>query len=95
MIDSLRCGISGISVWTKLIRNNKVVQYLFNAEAFDFNYQFENRLPKPIKIFPVDTIRMQIIKILTTPNPYLGRFFYYALCLQHDKQRNCNTGNHV
>ena len=43
----------GVSVWTKLIRNNTAVQYLFNAEAYDFNYQFENRLPKPIKIYPV------------------------------------------
>jgi hypothetical protein len=48
----------GASVWTKLIRNNTAVQYMFNAERYDFNYQFDNRLAEPIKLYPV---RIKII----------------------------------
>lgn len=44
----------GISVWTKLIRNNTAVEYLFNGETYDFNYQFQHRLPKSIKLYPVN-----------------------------------------
>jgi hypothetical protein len=40
-------------MWTKIIRNQTAVEYLFNAEAYQFNYQFENRLPKRIKLYPV------------------------------------------
>lgn len=40
-------------MWTKLIRNKKAVEYLFNAESYHFNYQFENRLTNRIKIYPV------------------------------------------
>jgi hypothetical protein len=43
----------GQSIWTKLIRNNTAVQYLFNAEAYNFNYQFTNRFPKGIQLYPV------------------------------------------
>ena len=43
----------GRSIWTKLIRNKTAIQYLSNAEAYNFNYQYENRLPKPIKLYPV------------------------------------------
>jgi len=46
--------LQGKSVWTKLIRNNTAVQYLFNGESYNFNYQFENRLPKPIKLYKGD-----------------------------------------
>ncbi|CAF2018482.1 unnamed protein product [Rotaria magnacalcarata] len=53
--------LQGISVWTKLIRNNTAVQYLFNAEAFDFNHQFANRLPTPIKIYPGDAFATRCI----------------------------------
>ena len=45
--------VSGRSVWTKIIRNATAVQYLFNADSYDFNYQFLNRLPEPIKLYPV------------------------------------------
>jgi hypothetical protein len=48
----------GASLWTKLIRNNTAVQYMFNAERYDFNYQFDNRLAEPIKLYPV---RIKII----------------------------------
>jgi membrane associated rhomboid family serine protease len=48
--------VPGSSVWTKIIRNKTAVQYLFNGESYDFNYQFENRLPKPIQLFPVGFI---------------------------------------
>ena len=41
-------------MWTKLIRNKTAVEYLFNAESYNFNYQFENRLPKRIQIYPVN-----------------------------------------
>ncbi|CAF3465404.1 unnamed protein product [Rotaria socialis] len=53
--------LQGISVWTKLIRNNTAVQYLFNAEAFDFNHQFANRLSTPIKIYPGDAFATRCI----------------------------------
>ncbi|CAF3636010.1 unnamed protein product [Rotaria sp. Silwood1] len=43
--------LQGRTVWTKLIRNKTAVQYLFDAEAYDFNYQYENRLPQSIKLF--------------------------------------------
>ena len=48
-----RSGAIGRSIWTKIIRNKKAVQYVFNAESYDFNYQFDNKLPEPIKLFPV------------------------------------------
>ncbi|CAF0875388.1 unnamed protein product [Adineta ricciae] len=44
--------LQGKTVWSKLIRNGVAVQYLFNADAFDFNYQFNHRLPEPIKLYP-------------------------------------------
>ncbi|CAF2059300.1 unnamed protein product [Rotaria magnacalcarata] len=44
-----------ISVWTKIIRNNAAMQYLFNSEKYDFNYQYENRLLKSIKLYPGDS----------------------------------------
>jgi hypothetical protein len=44
---------TGRSVWTKIIRNQTAVDYLFNGDAYDFNYQFANRLPQPIKLYPV------------------------------------------
>ena len=43
----------GRSVWTKIIRNETAVDYLFNGEAYDFNYQFQNALLKPIQLYPV------------------------------------------
>lgn len=46
--------MEGRSLWTKIIRNKTAVQYLFNAEAYDFNYQYENRLTKPIQLYPVE-----------------------------------------
>ncbi|CAF4656451.1 unnamed protein product, partial [Rotaria sp. Silwood1] len=46
--------IQGRRVWTKLIRNNTAIQYLFNNEAFDFNYQFEHKLPARIQLYPGD-----------------------------------------
>ncbi len=44
----------GLSVWTKLIRNKTAIEYIFNAESYNFNYQFENRLTKRIQIYPVN-----------------------------------------
>ncbi|UJR06551.1 hypothetical protein I4U23_010834 [Adineta vaga] len=46
--------LQGLSIRTKLIRNKTVVQDLFNAESYDFNYQFVNRLPKPVKLYRGD-----------------------------------------
>ena len=46
----------GKSVWTKLIRNATVAQYLFNADSYDFNYQFQYRLPKPIQLYRVQEV---------------------------------------
>ena len=42
-----------MGVWTKLIRNHTAIQYLFNAATYDFNYQYHNRLPSRIQIYPV------------------------------------------
>ncbi|CAF1347428.1 unnamed protein product [Rotaria sordida] len=41
----------GRSIWTKIIRNKKVVKYLFNGESFDFHYQFQNRFIEPSKLY--------------------------------------------
>ncbi|CAF4552760.1 unnamed protein product [Rotaria sp. Silwood1] len=41
-----------VSLWAKLIRNKTAVEYLFNAESYNFNYQFENRLTKRIQLYP-------------------------------------------
>ena len=43
----------GRSVWTKIIRNQTAVDYLFNGDAFDFNYQFSNKFAKTIQLYPV------------------------------------------
>jgi len=51
-INKLFC-LKGHSVWTKIIRNKTAVDYLFNGDAYSFNYQFENTLPKPIQLYPV------------------------------------------
>ncbi|CAF1258772.1 unnamed protein product, partial [Rotaria sordida] len=50
-----------ISLWTKLIRNKTAVEYLFNAESYHFNYQFENRLAKPIQLYPGDEFATRCI----------------------------------
>lgn len=55
--------IQGKSVWTKLLRNGKAIDYLFNAESFDFNYQFENRLTKSIRLFQVNISLELLIEI--------------------------------
>lgn len=52
-------------MWTKLIRNNTATQYLFNADAFNFNYQFANRLPQPIKLYPVRNKGMIVHQMLS------------------------------
>ncbi|CAF1034776.1 unnamed protein product [Rotaria sordida] len=52
---------SGKSVWTKLIRKDTAVQYLFNAESYNFNYQFLNNLPKPIKLYRGDAFVTQCV----------------------------------
>ncbi len=41
-------------MWTKIIRNKTAVEYLFNAESYQFNYQFGNRLAKTIQLYPVN-----------------------------------------
>ncbi len=55
--------LQGRTVWTKVIRNQRAVQYLFNAESFNFNYQFENLLPKPVKVYKVRKISFHLIII--------------------------------
>ena len=47
--------VIGRSIWTKIIRNKTAERYLFSAEAYDFNYQFNNQLPEPIQLFPVSS----------------------------------------
>ena len=44
----------GKSIWTKIIRNNTAIEYLYDAQSYDFNYQFENKLPEPIVLYPVN-----------------------------------------
>lgn len=59
----------GTTVWTKLIRNNTAVQYLFDADTFDFNYQFNNRLPERIQLYPVrKSFKSNIIGFYTYNN---------------------------
>ncbi|CAF1379082.1 unnamed protein product, partial [Adineta ricciae] len=53
--------LQGYSMWTKLIRNKTAVSYLFNADSYNFNYQFENRLAKRIQIFPGDEFATRCI----------------------------------
>ncbi|CAF1123173.1 unnamed protein product [Adineta ricciae] len=53
--------LQGKTVWSKLIRNGVAVQYLFNADAFDFNYQFNHRLPEPIKLYPGDAFATRCV----------------------------------
>ncbi|CAF2134802.1 unnamed protein product [Rotaria magnacalcarata] len=53
--------LQGRSMWTKLIRNKTAVQYLFNAESYDFNYQYVNRLTKPIKLYPGDAFATRCV----------------------------------
>ncbi|CAF3853401.1 unnamed protein product [Rotaria sp. Silwood1] len=75
--------LQGRSVWTKLIQNKKVVEYLFNAEAYDFNYQFENLLPKPIQLYPGDELATRCIYSttdktdITLDEMCLHYFLYY------------------
>lgn len=71
----------GISVWTKLIRNNTAVDYLFNGETYDFNYQFQHRLPKPIKLYPVRKYHSLILN--GTVFHDIGRFVRHSMCLQY------------
>lgn len=60
--------LQGLSVWTKIIRNKKAVDYLFNAQAYDFNYQFENRLPEPIQLYPGDELATRCVYSTTNKN---------------------------
>ncbi|CAF3360809.1 unnamed protein product [Rotaria socialis] len=53
--------LQGRTVWTKIIRNNTAVDYLFNAEAYDFNYQYENRLPDRVKLYRGDEFATRCI----------------------------------
>ncbi|CAF4394289.1 unnamed protein product [Rotaria sp. Silwood2] len=53
--------LQGITVWTKIIRNNTAVQYLFNSEKYNFNYQYQSRLPQPIKLYPGDSFATRCI----------------------------------
>ncbi|CAF4370643.1 unnamed protein product [Rotaria sp. Silwood2] len=39
----------------------KAVQYLFNGDAYTFNYQFQNRLPQPITLYPGDELATRCI----------------------------------
>jgi len=49
----------------KIIRNKTAVDYLFNDEAYDFNYQFENTLPKPIQLYPGDELATRCVYTTT------------------------------
>ena len=69
-VKDLVIAIQGRSVWTKIIRNGVAVDYLFNGEAYDFNYQFENRLPKPVQLYPV---RLVVIVCVHHSRLFTGR----------------------
>ncbi|CAF4045322.1 unnamed protein product, partial [Rotaria sp. Silwood1] len=43
--------LQGRSISTKIIRNKKVVQYLFNGDPFNFDYQLTYRLTEPIQLY--------------------------------------------
>ncbi|CAF1140454.1 unnamed protein product [Rotaria sp. Silwood1] len=51
----------GRRVWTKLIRNKTAVQYLPDRGAFEFHYQYEYRLPQPIKLYRGDELATRCI----------------------------------
>ncbi|CAF4835640.1 unnamed protein product [Rotaria sp. Silwood1] len=51
----------GRSAWTKLIRNKTALQYLFDTEEYDSNYQYENRLSQPIKLYRGDKLATRCI----------------------------------
>ncbi|CAF0842897.1 unnamed protein product [Didymodactylos carnosus] len=46
--------LQGTSVWTKIIRHHHVKQYLFNAEVYSFNHQYQYRLLKQTRLYPGD-----------------------------------------
>jgi hypothetical protein len=46
----------GVGLWTKVVRNGTAVEYLFNAESYDPNHQFEHKLSQPITVYPVSKI---------------------------------------
>jgi hypothetical protein len=53
LLNEMTLSLLGRTVWTKIIRNKTADQYLFNGEAYQFNYQFQHRLPQPITLYPV------------------------------------------
>ncbi|CAF1122491.1 unnamed protein product [Rotaria sp. Silwood1] len=53
--------LQGLSLWTKIIRNQTAVDYLFNAESYDFNFQYQNMLPKPIQLYPGDELATRCV----------------------------------
>ena len=46
---NIQIYLKGRSVRTKLVKDNKVVKYLFDNPKYDFNYQFNNDI-EPIKL---------------------------------------------
>ncbi|UJR36615.1 hypothetical protein I4U23_029335, partial [Adineta vaga] len=75
--------LQGTSVWTKVIRNKTAVQYLFNAESYDANYQFEHILPQPIKIYPGDEFATRCVYSTTNKSVITlgGRRIDQEMCI--------------
>ncbi|CAF1224031.1 unnamed protein product [Rotaria sp. Silwood1] len=53
---------SGINVVFALPHTHlQAIQYVFNSEQYDFNYQYQSRLPKSIKLYPGDSFATQCV----------------------------------
>ena len=43
-------------MWTKVIRNQTAVQYLFDVESHNPHHQFQHQLLQPVKVYAVEKI---------------------------------------
>ncbi|CAF1097141.1 unnamed protein product [Adineta steineri] len=79
--------LQGSSVWMKIIRDKKAVDYLFNAESYDFNYQFENRFPKPVQLYPVKFLISALLFFSHIINSFIGDEFA-TLCIYNTMNKD-------
>jgi hypothetical protein len=86
--------VKGRSIWTKIIRNHTALDYLFNGEAYDFNYQFQNSLPQPIQLYPVELFSILFFYSLSS-SIIVGWRIGYSMYLQYNKQKWNNIGKHI
>ena len=63
-------------MWTKLIRNGTPIDFLYNAESYDFNHQIVNQLATPIKLYPVRLFHSCFSRIILF---ILGGYLLYSM----------------